>query len=79
MLEATQDPLTRRAEGWKARSTPPLGQSHLLPARRYAVSIHNLCVPRHSDKTRTEMHSPAPGRQTSRKCRRSSTARSWRM
>ena len=60
-LEATQDPLTRRAEGWKARSTPPLGQSHLLPARRYAVCINNLCVPRHSVKTRSEMHHPGSG------------------
>ena len=58
-IESLQDVLTRRAEGYLSRSTPPLGRSHLIPARRYAVHNVNLSVPRHETKTRAEMWNAA--------------------
>ena len=56
-VEAIQDVLTRKAEGWMARSDPPMGRSYFLPARRYAVSLLNLSVPSLETLTRTELGS----------------------
>ena len=60
-VESMQDVLTRRAEGYLARSSPALGRSHFLPARRYALHNVNRSVPRLQSKTRLELWNSAVG------------------